>query len=224
MPPLPPDERRCTGHNRDGSRCRRWVQNHTYRKGKCYRHGGRTLSGTSHPNFRNGKYSQDLPTRYAADYQQAIADPEIHALTHEIGIIEARYRDLLRRSDSSDLGHAWLAVMNHWRAYLEAKQEEKCKAQDLLEHTLRRGMQDYLLWQNIQETTKILSTLRYQEHKRLIDLQAVMTEHQMEQALGLIELALHDAVMAHVDAPLGRSILADAQTRVRRFLPQRTQS
>lgn len=210
----------CDGKNRAGNPCGRYPS-----KGrtKCRNHGGETPRGVACANYRHGKYSEDLTIHFAADYQAAISDHEIHTLKHEIGIIEARYRELLRRAETSDLGHAWVTLLEHWRAYLDAPQDQKFEAQGPLERTIQRGMQDYLLWQNIQETTKVLSALRYQEHKRLIDLHALMTEQQMEQALSVIELGLYEAVMAHVDAPLGRTILADAQTRVRQALPQRTQ-
>lgn len=174
------------------------------------------------PNYRHGKYSRDLPSRYAADYQAALSDPDIHALSHEIGIIEARYRALLRRSETSDLGHAWLMLQTVWDAYRDATEpEEVLKARHAVEKIIRRGAQDYLLWQSLQETTKLLSTLRYQEHKRVLDLRTVMTEQQMEQALRFIETALYEAVMAHVDKELGRRILADTQARLRRLLPHR---
>jgi len=174
------------------------------------------------PNYRHGKYSADLPTKLAADYQVAISDPEIHALNHEIGVIESRYRDLLRRAESSDLGHAWLTLAQAWEAYRAAAEpDEACRARDALEKTIRRGAQDYLLWQNIQDTTKLLSTLRLQEHRRVVDLELVMTEQQMLQALSVIETAVYESVMAHVDVVTGRAILADVQTKVARFVPHR---
>ncbi len=184
-------------------------------------HGGKTPRSVASANYKHGKYSSDLPTKLAADYQAAISDPEIHTLTHEIGVIEARHRMLLRRAETSDLGHAWQTLATDLEAFLSAPDEAtRMVAQRALERTVRRGQQDYLLWQSIQEAAKLLGSLRLQEHKRLIDLQLVMTEPQVLQLIGEIKLALHAAVMAHVEAPLGRKILAAVQDQLQRFTPQ----
>ncbi len=206
----------CNGHRHDGNPCKNKA---VKGRQKCRFHGGTQKRGIAHHSFQHGKFSVELPAQYAADYQAAIRDPEIHALTHEIGVIEARYRELLRRSATSDLGHIWIALQQGWQVFLDAADADRQRAQDAVERIMQRGLQDYLLWQNIQETTKTLATLRYQEHKRLLDLQTVMTEQQMLQMLGLIERALYEAATAHVDVKTARALLADAQTRVRRFVP-----
>ena len=207
----------CNGHNRDGSPCAGYP---CVGRTKCRQHGGETPKGTRCANYGHGKYSADLPDKCAADYLAAISDPEIHALTHEIGVIEARYRQLMRRAETGDLGHAWITLDANLQAFLEAddtmKRGDTLKA---LEHTVKRGANDFLLWQTLQDTTKLLSTLRLQEHRRIVDLQLVLTQQQAQEFLAVIKQALYESVTMHAEASIASAILADMQTRVAKLLP-----
>jgi hypothetical protein len=186
---------------------------------KCQQHGGKTPKGRACANYGHGKYSADLPDKLAADYLAAINDPEIHALTHEIGVIEARYRHLLRRAEAGDLGHVWVTLDADFQAFLAADESARLVMLHALERTIKRGKNDYLAWQMIQETTKLLSTLRLQEHRRIVDLQLVLTQQQAQEFLAVIKQALYESVTMHAEASIASAILADMQTRVAKLLP-----
>src|SRR5512137_3225662 len=73
----------------------------------CHWHGGRSPRGLAHPSTRTGRFSKDLPTRMLANYQAALADPEMLALSEELAVVTAREADLIARVDTGEAGAVW---------------------------------------------------------------------------------------------------------------------
>jgi hypothetical protein len=66
----------------------------------CYYHGGPSLKGTAHPNFKDGHTSKYLPARLQATYEEMMADPDILTLRREVGIIRTRLAELQGKLDA----------------------------------------------------------------------------------------------------------------------------
>jgi hypothetical protein len=155
----------------------------------------------------------------ASHYNEALTDGDLHSLRHEISVLEARARELLSRTETSDLAHAWVDLSKAWEAFSQARTRQDVPAMGealpVVEAQIRRGLHDYLLWGNLEQTFKTLATLRYQEHKRLIDLQAVITEERALLIFGQIQQTIRDVVLKHADKDQATRILTEAQQAFR---------
>lgn len=214
----------CTATSkRTGNPCRQQVL--PGGNGKCLWHGGNSRIGIASGTFRTGKYSKDLPTRLAARYQEALDDPDLHSLRHEIALMEMRLQVLNERVAQGDLGQGWHDLASAWKVFAAARTkgdvEAMRKALDPLEDAIRRGNTDYLLWQNIGETVKLLGELRMKEQKRLLDLDSVIPAERALLLFGLLQRAVYTAVTSHADPLTARHILLALQEAIRGFAPGR---
>lgn len=68
--------------------------------GRCKLHGGwmQDHRGAGNASFKHGRYSRFLPATIVADYQAALADPELLSLRHEIALTRAQIMEVLRSS------------------------------------------------------------------------------------------------------------------------------
>src|SRR4051794_20502728 len=96
----------CGARTRSGDPCRRSAS----QNGRCRNHGGASLPSIASPTLRTGRYSKDIPTRMAARYQEAQADPELLMLRDEIALLDSRLSDVLSRVDSGESGAVWAEV------------------------------------------------------------------------------------------------------------------
>lgn len=76
--------------------------------GKCYHHGGKSLKGAEHPQFKDGRYSKYMPVRLQAIYQEIEQDLEANILSRNIHLREALIRQKLEMlEDAPDSQQAW---------------------------------------------------------------------------------------------------------------------
>jgi len=82
-----PHERKrfCGARTRNGESCKR-RPNH---KGRCHLHGGKSLGGIAHPNFKHGRYSKYVPRMVWPSRQCKVIKPNgdrclQYALTDDI--------------------------------------------------------------------------------------------------------------------------------------------
>ena len=81
----------CDAKTRAGTPCRRAPMPN----GRCSKHGGKSLAGIASPRFTTGRWSAVLPTRLAARYQAAQADPALLAARDEVALVDARIAEVL---------------------------------------------------------------------------------------------------------------------------------
>ena len=91
----------CGAKNRSGNPCPRPP---VTGRNRCYHHGGATPRGIAAGSFKTGKFSRDLPTRLAARYAEAAADPQLLDMRHEIALLDARILELVGSIDADDIG------------------------------------------------------------------------------------------------------------------------
>ena len=179
----------------------------------CQVHGGKTPRGIASPHFKTGKYSKDLPSRLAAQYEEARSDPDLLTLRDEIGVAETRFRELLQRLEEGDLGTLWPALGKAKGAYLKAMTADDDKEQaalDTLLDLIDQGQQDYTLWQAIGEQIDRLSRLRTAEHKRQADMEVMISAERANLMIGAIISIMMTAIKKHVEGEhVARSIYAD---------------
>lgn len=105
----------CGAKKRNGEPCK---NPGTGRGGRCRMHGGASLVGPAHPNFKHGKASvvmNALPARLRRAFEAAYSDPDILSMRTELAVADARLTELLERIDTQESGAAWASVQDHVR-------------------------------------------------------------------------------------------------------------
>lgn len=140
------------------------------RNGRCPKHGGKSLSGIAHPNFKTGKHIkvQNLPPRMLDDAQAALNDPELASMRQDIVVLEARINDLIRRVDSGESGEAWRRAQDLLKEY-HREQDERRKRAILAEFSsvIDEGVADYDAWDEVSKIMDQRARLVAAEYKRL---------------------------------------------------------
>ena len=88
----------CDARTRAGTPCQRAPRPNE----RCSKHGGKSLAGIASPRFTSGRSSVVLPTRLAARYHEAHADPQLLAIWDDVALVDARIADVLGRVDSGE--------------------------------------------------------------------------------------------------------------------------
>lgn len=165
---------------------------------KCHIHGGKTPQGISLPQTIHGRYSRDLPTRLQANYERAVSDAQLLVLRDEIGLLEARLGELIGRIDTGEAGAVWKALKMALEEYRTAKaigsSIEVTKALLGIENLIDQGIEDYLIWGEIQSLIQQRRKVVESERKRLVEMQQMITS---ERAMVLLA-AVVDTVRKHV--------------------------
>lgn len=151
-------------------------------KTKCRFHGGKSLSGVAHPNFKTGKHSKDIPARLIARYEESLRDTELLNLQGELSLIDARIADVLSRVDTAEAGALWKQARQHMKTF-EAAQKSKdtgAMADSLvgIREIIARGVSDYASWDEVLKLISLRQKLVDSEHKRLVAMQGMITTNQ----------------------------------------------
>ncbi len=91
------------GHDR---RCRAI----SMKNGRCKRHGGKVKSGTSAPNFKHGRYANELPgfpKKVQEAYAKAMATTEMQSVGREMGLVQARMLLLAESMAEGESSNWW---------------------------------------------------------------------------------------------------------------------
>ena len=91
------DSRRCTATSKQsGERCKRAAS-----RGRtvCAMHGGKSLRGADHPNFKTGRYSKALPHRLLRNYEKLRDDTALISMRDEVALLDLK---LLERVEAED--------------------------------------------------------------------------------------------------------------------------
>lgn len=178
--------------------------------GRCHKHGGATPTGIGLPQFKTGRYSKYLPARLAGRYEQAASDPELLALRDDIALLDTRIAQTVAALDTGESKEAWSSLFALWQQIdqdmshlLDEGETPETMERTIaaLGETIRRGLSEGYVWQEIRGLLKERAALVAGEQKRLVDMQQYVTA---TQAMGFVA-----AVMASVRKHVGdRSTLA----------------
>lgn len=116
----------CGGKTRSGGKCKRpagWGTDHAG-TGKCKLHGGSTLRGVEHPNFKHGGYTKYIPDSIREKAQAFEADANPTDLLSELAMLRAFLAEFLSRYEGSMLMNAGsiqivLSLSNDIRKYVD---------------------------------------------------------------------------------------------------------
>jgi len=191
----PETRRRCGAKTRDGKPCNAWAVSGRER---CRMHGGATPRGLAHPSTTHGAYSRALPPRILADFEAARTDPELLELRNQIGLVDARILDVLRRVDTGESGARWRELNAAWRAYRDAVKakdpDAMATALGAVGQAIDAGEGDWRAWREVGSLVEQRRRLVETERRRLVDLRQLVTSEQ----LLLVSHALLKVVLEHV--------------------------
>ncbi len=111
----------CGAKTRGGTSCK----NAKMPNGRCRMHGGKSLKGIAHPNFKDGLRSKHMPKPLKEAFDQAVADPGLLDLTGSIATQEAIVVDLLDSLNGADAPTKLVSkIRNEWRDFWQATARE----------------------------------------------------------------------------------------------------
>lgn len=185
----------CGAKCRDGHKCCNKPVDGAKR---CRMHGGTSPKGIASPHFKHGKYSQYMPERLRERYAEAVADPQLLELDHEIALVDTRLKDLLTRVDTGEAAKNWKQAREINDEIKEALMNENygavviaCTALDRL---IGPSLNDFEAWDQISTLLEQRRKLVESQRKRLIEAQQVITA---EQAMTFVAAVL-DSVKRNV--------------------------
>jgi hypothetical protein len=181
-------------------------------------HGGLTPRGAASPHFKHGRYSRALPARLLERYQSALDDPDLLAMHHEIGVVDARLHELIGRIDTGESGARWKAIRRALQDYRDARGtmgEETSLG--VLAEAIEAGVSDEAAWREISGLIGQRQALVESERRRLVQTRQMIS---VEEATATF-VAVLDAVHRHIH---DRDTLAAIGREFERIvrLPERT--
>ncbi len=152
----------------------------------------------ANPAFKTGKYSKYMPERLLERYHDAVADPALLELDHEIALVDSRLADLLTRVDTGEAAKNWKEARDINDAIQEALLTEQYGAIVLactaLDRLISPSLNDYEAWNQLTALLDQRRKLVESQRKRMIEQQQFVT---VEQAL-LLVTAVVDSVKRNV--------------------------
>lgn len=184
----------CGAKKRDGSLCSQPAM----QNGRCRMHGGKAATGERNGAFKHGRYSKHLPAYLQDDYQAAVTDTELLDLTANVGLVDVRLQDLLRKLADGESLESWSSLGNLLGPLAKAVEERNgTRATELMRKVLEAWQavyDDSVVWKEIIEVTEARRKLVESERKRLIDMDLVITA---DRAYMLVAF-LQDIIMRHI--------------------------
>ena len=167
---------KCGARTRQGVPC----QQPAVRGGvRCRMHGGKARKGIAHPNYRHGKHSEYMPTRFLEAFGLAASDRDLLQQRDEVAQVRSMIREAWKRRHTGESGELWKRLRERWREFdganraaseLGISPEERAARMrrvtlllDMLMETIRVGAHDR------EQEEEILDLLERQ--RRLIESQ-----------------------------------------------------
>lgn len=148
----------------------------------CYHHGGKSRKGIAHPSFKDGRYSKALPSAMLEKYHEAVNDPELLNMRHDIALVDARLSELLKRSEAGESRTLWQQARNANDSIRQAMDNENWPAMESavrdLDRLVGEGLADHEVWHEIGDLIDQRRKLVESEQKRLVAMKQLITSQQ----------------------------------------------
>jgi len=93
----------------------------------CRLHGGASLKGIAHPNFKTGMYSEHMPRELDDKHTKFINDPNWLSLTNELAVLRAIMARRLDELDGYASAEIFAAARSTWREAKAASDRKDSK-------------------------------------------------------------------------------------------------
>lgn len=171
---------------------------------RCRMHGGKSLKGIAHPNFKTGRWSSSIPERMAERYSVLLDDPAMLDITHEIALTDTRISELLQRVGTGESKGLWQQARKSNDDIQKAIHNENYGAVLIataqLDRLIGEGLTDYEAWSEIHTLIDQRRKLAESERKRRIEAEQMLT---IDQAMSFTTAVLN-LIRSSVDDPATR--------------------
>lgn len=165
--------------------------------GRCRLHGGATPPGQGLRNVQHGRYSKNLPTRLAADFEASVSDPDLLNLRREISLLDSRLQDLLTGVSNGESGELWKrckAALAEYDAAMRSSSKnaaaEQAEAFGNLRWLINEGYAEWQSWMEIRSTLEDRRRLVDSERQRLKDMQVMISTQQAMTLIGAVTASI----------------------------------
>lgn len=188
----------CLARPKEGSSRKHPCTQPALENGRCYWHGGASLKGIAHPNFKHGGNSKYMPARLLERYQRSLDDPNLIELRDQMALLDARLSDLLTRVDHGEAATHWAEMRKAWKAYRRAlaggKDEKIAEAFRALEDAIEEGYLDSAAWTEVREILEQRRKLADTERRRIVDLKLMVPVEEATAAIAAMTRAFREEV------------------------------
>lgn len=182
---------KCGAKTRSGGTCKTApVEGRT----RCRMHGGKTPRGHDLPQTTHGLYSKSLPTRLAARYDAALADPDLLGMRRETALMASLLDDALARLDAGETGALWLKLQDDWDKMLGLAGAAKATALNDIGRQIQRGASDAAAAREIRGVILDKARVAESERKRLVEAHQVITVERLMALVGALSSAIMEEV------------------------------
>lgn len=157
-------------------------------RNRCHLHGGKSLAGANAPNYKTGRYSNDVATAALAQrYEAARKDTDMLSLREELALTQALIAESVRKLESGESGAAWKDAQRLYRQMVRAlrdgDQQTATDTMNQLGRVIKDGVGYYAATQDVVRKQDHYRKLVETETKRMKDLRQMMSA---EQAMDLL--------------------------------------
>jgi hypothetical protein len=154
--------------------------------GRCFRHGGKALTGSLHPRATHLRTSESMPSHLKSDFQRALNDPDLLSLNHEIALQDVRI-NTLKEGLGFDVDYNTRKKLNNLITSLADKLTDDGEITEdflkVLVDVYRKGINQEHTWKQIDIATEQRRRLVDTAHHRERDLKTMI---KADQAMALI--------------------------------------
>lgn len=131
---------KCGAQTRQGGPCQ---QPAVSGGSRCRMHGGRSLKGVAHPNYKHGRYSDYMPEKLLHGYRRQLSDRNLLHQRDEIAAVDAMLFEALEKMSDDDSPGVWVKLRRLWREAVEASDGGDARAaatkMSVIDELIRRG-------------------------------------------------------------------------------------
>jgi hypothetical protein len=139
-----------------------------------------------------------LPVRLAAAYADAVSDPQIVGLRHEIALVDVRLSELLARMDTGESSDRWITARAAFQAFQVAYQARDAHGMvdplTGLEAVLQAGADEAGTWDEIYQAMHLRKRLVDSESNRLKDMGQMISTERMMTFVAAVVATIRDVV------------------------------
>lgn len=183
---------------------------------KCYLHGGASLRGEAHPNFKTGRYSKVIPTHLREAYERSINDEKLTRLVEQLALCDVREQELVEQLPEGGIAAALKRVDGvtvEMDKLLVGEEVDGVALREVFEK-LRSEVGEIrsneATWEKIHENMERRRSLAETENRHRERLQGVVLPEQLlqfqMQVVRILKEVLTDSVMLNEVAEKLRAV------------------
>jgi len=173
--------------------------------GRCRMHGGKSLAGVAHPNFRHGRNSKLSAVLQGTDlerFEDAIEDPAYVEMREQMALLHMYLMDAVERSQEHRPGELWERLERQRKLFLtpgpERNPEQSNKALGETWRIVRQGVDVHRATQEALDIVERQRKLAETERKRISEENQSISVARALAFAGAVFTLVREAVANHV--------------------------